>query len=107
VQRVHQRHQTLSTGPEVSAESLAVEVIANVGPGGNFLTHEHTLTYFKSQIHNTRLLNRQDFLQWEAAGSLSFDRRANLKVKDILTHHCTPELSPGVAEQVKAISAAR
>ena len=44
-------------GIEVNPETLAVDVIDRVGPGGNFLADEHTMRNFKTETWYPRLIN--------------------------------------------------
>jgi trimethylamine--corrinoid protein Co-methyltransferase len=55
-------------GIQVSEKSLAMDVIRDVGPAGEFITHEHTYQNFKNLSH-PELMNRDNRENWEAAGS--------------------------------------
>ncbi|UCE51493.1 MAG: trimethylamine methyltransferase family protein [Desulfobacterales bacterium] len=55
-------------GIQVSEKSLAMDVIRDVGPAGEFITHEHTYQSFKNLSH-PELMNRDNRENWEAAGS--------------------------------------
>ena len=44
-------------GIEVTADTLAVETIMNVGPGGSFLDNQHTRTYMRKEYFQPRLVN--------------------------------------------------
>lgn len=87
-------------GVEVSPISKAMEVIRKAGPGGNFLTEDHTLDNFKKYLHFTDMLNRYDYENWKKAGGADFGKKANEKVRRILDTHRPPELPP---ETVKAL----
>ncbi len=51
-------------GFEVNRETLAAEVIGEVGPNGTFLEHEHTLKHLRDEILPTSMFDR---LNWDAA----------------------------------------
>jgi trimethylamine--corrinoid protein Co-methyltransferase len=74
-------------GIGVTPETLAVDVIEQVGPGGHYLTQEHTRTHFKTETWFPTLIDRQMRRTWEASGGLTMAERVRAKVKDILDHH--------------------
>ena len=61
---------------EVNNETISQEVIAEVGPGGNFLTTQHTLDHFKQELWFTRLWERRPWEVWEKDGRLDVAQRA-------------------------------
>lgn len=74
-------------GMEVNSETLAMDVIKEVGPGGNFLTHEHTLKNFRKVEWFPRLTNRNKWLNWEAEGKISMRQKANEEARRILKEY--------------------
>jgi trimethylamine--corrinoid protein Co-methyltransferase len=82
-------------GIEVSAETMALEVIDQVGPDGNFLEQDHTLQHFRENWYPT-LLDRSSHAAWQKAGGLSYGQRANARVREILEGH-RPEPLPAEA----------
>jgi trimethylamine---corrinoid protein Co-methyltransferase len=88
-------------GIEVDAEHLALDVIAAVGPGGNFMTHAHTLKHMRSEYFNGNgVTDRRSRTKWEQDGRLDARERARQAVRKILS---APEFSY-VPEQIdKAI----
>jgi trimethylamine--corrinoid protein Co-methyltransferase len=91
----------LMGGVEVSEETLAVDVIDQVGPGGQFLTDDHTLRHFREDWV-PQLFDRGTYDTWVAQGSKTLGQRANDRVREILETH-VPEPLP---EEVKAKLAA-
>lgn len=78
-------------GIEVNPDTLALDVIREVGPGGEFLTHKHTLEHFKLENWDARLGNRMARDEWVESGALDIQARAREEVKRILaTHHPKP-----------------
>ena len=73
-------------GIQISEESLAMDVIRDVGPAGEFITHEHTYRHFK-QLSNPKLMNRDNRENWEAAGALDIAEVAYAKSLDILKNY--------------------
>ena len=91
-------------GIEVDENTLALDVIEEVGPGGNFIVEEHTVENFRSVLSTPKLLNRMDYDNWKNAGALTFEERANRMVKDILENHKIPKLPENVVSQINSIA---
>jgi trimethylamine--corrinoid protein Co-methyltransferase len=89
-------------GVEINQDSLALDVIDRVGPGGHFLEEDHTFRHFR---HNwfPRLLDRKSREDWEAAGSLTMRDRAVARVRTLLDHHQSPSLPASISTSLEAI----
>jgi trimethylamine--corrinoid protein Co-methyltransferase len=87
-------------GVKADSEHLAIDVIQEAGPGGQFLTHEHTMAHFR-ELWKSDLIDRASYEAWSAKGSKTLRQRIREKVKDILEHH-HPE--PLTSEKSNAIS---
>jgi trimethylamine---corrinoid protein Co-methyltransferase len=82
-------------GVDVDPEHLALEVIADVGPGGNFMIHPHTLKHMRSEYFPGNGVTDKDGLsRWEQGGRLDARERARRIVKTILDKPEEPRL-PG------------
>jgi trimethylamine--corrinoid protein Co-methyltransferase len=79
-------------GIEVTPETLALDVIDQVGPGGSYFGEKHTVRHFRQNWFPS-LLNRHNYEQWTAAGGLSLGDRTNQRVRQILQEH-QPESLP-------------
>lgn len=90
-------------GTNTSPEHLAVEVIDQVGPGGNFMGHEHTFKHFREEIWMPRCFIRYHWEQWEAKDKKLPIDIALEKVKEILSKHRPAPLPDGAAEAMTAI----
>ncbi len=90
-------------GFDVSEEKLAVHVIDSVGPGGNFLSLEHTLKHFKEEIWMSQISDRQDYKGWKNGGSKTFKDKAEEKLRWILENHRPRPLKDSVQSQVSEI----
>ena len=80
-------------GIDVDTNTLALDIIEKVGPGGNFLSEEHTFKNFKSQIFFPSLIDRNVYANWKLSGSKNIETRVNEKVKEILLNY-QPEPLP-------------
>jgi len=75
-------------GIEVNDETLALDVIDQVGPGGHFLLSDHTLRHIRSEFYYpSSVVDRQSWELWHAAGALDARQRARAIARDILAHH--------------------
>jgi trimethylamine--corrinoid protein Co-methyltransferase len=90
-------------GLAIEADQLALEVIDQVGPGGEYLSHNHTLKNFRDCLHPADILSRSDFDTWLNAGALTYGQRANRKVRQILENHVPKPLPGDRAEQIRDI----
>ncbi len=76
-------------GIAVTEDTLALDVIHNVGPGGHYLQDSHTMEHFK-EIKYSEILDRSVFAQWEAAGAKTFEQRLQASTLEKMTHHPEP-----------------
>ncbi|CAA7600555.1 trimethylamine-corrinoid protein Co-methyltransferase [Acididesulfobacillus acetoxydans] len=90
-------------GIEVNTETLAVDVIKAVGPGGNFIGEEHTLKHFRQNRINTHVLNRENLDNWELGGARTFGELANERAKELLAEHEVPSLPAEVLDRIEEI----
>ena len=92
-------------GIEVNDESLALDVIDKVGPGGNFLQEKHTLQHFRKEHWHPELMDRSNYEKWMQDGRKTLGQRASEKVKQILAEYHPKPLSPEQLSQIDAIIA--
>jgi trimethylamine--corrinoid protein Co-methyltransferase len=93
----------LTRGIEVSEETLALDVIDSVGPGGNFLMEEHTLRHFKTETWYPDLFERKIYENWVKEGKKTLTQRANEKVIDILENYKPEPLPADVQKKIRDI----
>jgi len=89
-------------GFRVNDDTLALDVIKEIGPGGHYLMHEHTLKGMKSQSQ-PELIDRQMREAWEKAGATTAYERATAKAKWILENHKPDPLPDEVLGKIRAI----
>lgn len=82
----------IGRGIAIDEEALAFDVIKEVGPQGQFLTHEHTFSHFRSEYYQPTISDRNNFQTWIENGSLPVDQRANRRWKEILDQYDEPAL---------------
>lgn len=87
----------------VNDETLAVDVIDKVGPGGHFLAEDHTFKWFRKETWLPTLISRQRYDDWKASGGKTLTQRANEKVKDILENYQPDPLPADVVKKIHGI----
>jgi trimethylamine--corrinoid protein Co-methyltransferase len=91
-------------GINLTEDTLAVDLIRSVGPGGDFLQQDHTVKYFRQELYFPNLFRRQSIEQWENAGKKMSHQLAHDKVLQILEKAGPVDLPPGVdAEMERAL----
>jgi len=89
-------------GLEVSEETLALDVIDEIGPHGDFLGTRHTKEHFREDWY-PKLLDRDNFDGWSAAGGSTLRQRARERVIEILEAHHPEPLPSDVQARIDAI----
>lgn len=90
-------------GIPVNDNKMAMEVVREVGPGGEFISHEHTYENFK-ELSKTELIDRHNRDGWMAAGGKDIVERSYEKAIDLLENHKNPSPLPeNIQNQLKEI----
>jgi len=71
-------------GIEVNDQTLALDTIREVGPGGHFVAARHTRKFMKKEHYIPALSDRDQRNDWEERGSLDTLKRATAVVEEIL-----------------------
>lgn len=93
-----------ASGISFDRDDLALDVIHQVGPGGDFLTHEHTLRHFRA-LWQPLLFDRRRHEEWAAAGHPRLGQRLREQTLAIATDHRPVPLPDPVRQQVADILA--
>jgi len=91
-------------GIPVNEETLAVDVIAKVGPGGHFLGEKHTFKHFR-KFWLPELIDRAKVDDWEAAGSKTLGDRVHEKVINLIETYEPEPIPDDVENRLKEIIA--
>jgi len=89
-------------GVEVSDETLALDVIAQAGPEGQYLNKEHTRRHFR-EMWRPGLFEREDYKAWQSRGGQTLGERAAERVEKILQEHRPEPLPDNVKAQLRRI----
>lgn len=76
--------QRFTEGIALDAESLALQVIDAVGPGGEFLSTDHTMAHFRD-FWEPSLLSRERVDDWVAAGQKRLGERLRERALDLMS----------------------
>jgi trimethylamine--corrinoid protein Co-methyltransferase len=90
-------------GITVDDETLAIDLIHGIGPGGAFTTTDHTLRHFRDELLIPDLVSHEPRESWKAAGAPDMRTRAQEKARRILAGHRPAPLTDGVAAQLDEI----
>lgn len=89
-------------GIKVDDEHLALKTIAEVGPGGTFITSAHTLNHMRTEYFSGNGVTDQNSRQsWIECGSLDTRTRAREIARKILAEEERPYLSPRLDQTIR------
>lgn len=90
-------------GGVVSHETISLETIKKVGPGGSFLTDPHTLKHL-GQHFRTTLMDRRRFDAWKKDGAKDLVVRAREKARSLLATHQPHPLPSDVSAAIRTMA---
>lgn len=90
-------------GIEINEHTLALDLIHEVGPAGEYLTRQHTFNYMR-QMSTSSLFDRRNREKWmKSSNGKDLTTRAYEKANDILNTHKPLELPHGTAIEMQGI----
>ncbi len=93
--------QRVLSGIKTDKNTLGLDVIKKVGPGGNYITEDHTVEHMMKEFFYPSLSVRCLFDIWEEQGRPSMLSRANERVIEILTHNREGVLDIALISDIK------
>jgi trimethylamine--corrinoid protein Co-methyltransferase len=94
----------LMGGIQLSPQTLALDEIDAVGPGGDYLGTRHTANHFRDAWY-PRLLDRRTYHGWVEAGQPTAIDNAREVAREALTTHSPAPLPEGALEALQGIMA--
>ncbi|RLG91370.1 MAG: hypothetical protein DRO36_04395 [Candidatus Hecatellales archaeon] len=91
----------LLEGMRIDDETLAIDLIKEVGPVGQFLNKKHTKEWWRREHVLPNVSDRSSYAEWVENGAKDIIERAKAKTREILEKH---EVLPLTEEQEKKIS---
>jgi len=99
------RVQKMVAGIDLSDEALALDIIKEVGPGGEFMTHPHTYQHMK-EMSQAKVFDRRNRQTWqELSGGLDATERAYAEADRVLAEHKPMPLPEGAMTAMDGIIA--
>jgi len=89
--------RNMLTPMTITPETIDVETIASIGPGGQYLTHPKTFQQFRN-LSQPVLFNRKDFGKWFDSGAERVDEVATKKLAERLEGYSKPPIDTGLEE---------
>ena len=87
---------------EISDETLALDLIDELGPDGSFLEADHTIAHYRERWYPA-LIDRASYAAWTARGSRTLGERAGARVDELLASHEPPPLPEAATRAIAAI----
>jgi trimethylamine--corrinoid protein Co-methyltransferase len=87
---------------EINDETLALALIDEQGPDGQFLDSDHTMAHFRERWYPT-VFECGNYDQWLAKGGLGLGERAAERAEKILAEHEIEPLPQEVQEKIRAV----
>jgi trimethylamine--corrinoid protein Co-methyltransferase len=91
-----------TAGVVVNDETLALDVIDELGPNGNYLAHDHTMRHFREPYYS-EFADKGVYSLWEENGAKSTEQKAADKIDAILQSHEPEPLPADVQRGIKEI----
>lgn len=91
----------------VDDDTLGVEAIRDVGPGGHFFGTAHTLERYETAFYHPMLADWRNYETWQEAGAQDATQRATAIWQELLESYEPPPLEPAAAEAIDGFIARR
>jgi trimethylamine--corrinoid protein Co-methyltransferase len=99
---VLQIFERLRAGIAVDESQLACDVIEELGPGGLFLAHEHTLEHFRAESFMSPMFRSQAYPTWVKLGSPSVASVATSQWQKLLEQYEDPGIYEAMDSELRA-----
>ncbi|MEM3166632.1 MAG: trimethylamine methyltransferase family protein, partial [Candidatus Methanomethylicia archaeon] len=83
-----------------SDDTLAIDLINKVGPGGHFLAQKHTREYHRREHFIPKIFNTQSYDRWFKSEFRDIRDRAREEVKRILKEHEPPPIDKTLEKEL-------
>jgi trimethylamine--corrinoid protein Co-methyltransferase len=93
----------ITRGIEVNDDTLAVDVINNVGPNGHYLKEQHTRRYYRGEFWYPNLHDRRNYEEWADMGKSTMKDRTVARVHDILASHQPSPVKPETEKVIQKV----
>jgi len=93
-------------GIKVNDDTLAFDLIKEVGPGGNFVAAKHTRRFMRREHYQPTLSDRNSREEWEAKGGRALWQNAGEKVRRLIAdprYHLPAEVRQNILSEITGI----
>jgi trimethylamine--corrinoid protein Co-methyltransferase len=91
----------IGRGVAVDEQTLAMEVIREAGPCGQFLDKDHTFEHFERELFFPRLGNRDSYDRWKEKGAAPLQQAAGQQCRQILEAYRPPDLPASIDRDLR------
>lgn len=91
----------------VDDDTMALDAMIEVGPGGHFFGAQHTLARYATVFYQPMISDWRNSGQWMEAGSPQAPQKANALWKQALAEYRQPLLDGGISSEIDAFVARR
>ncbi|MBL7174878.1 MAG: trimethylamine methyltransferase family protein [Desulfobacteraceae bacterium] len=88
-------------GIQVNDETLAFDLIKEIGPGGHFVSERHTRRHMRSELYRPQLSDRETRVEWQDNGAKDARNRAAEKATEILDGEPRSLLTKQIRDRIK------
>jgi len=99
---IAQMLKRVKRGFEFSEENLGLDVIGEIGPGGTYMMHDHTVEWMRRTALLPKIAERDTRALWEQASSLDAQARAMDALRQILGRKNQAVFSPEIEARIRA-----
>ena len=93
-----------AAGIPVDDDTLALDLLDEVGPRGDFLAEDHTIDHLRAgAVFETHFFERVPREMWETRGAPTIEQKAQEKARSILASHEVPPLPDDILRELAAI----
>jgi len=90
----------LFTPMEITAETIDVDTIKNVGVGGEYLTHPKTFEQFRN-LYQPGLFNRKTYEKWVVSGAHPISETSSQILKQRMDEYQVPSIDPDIKKEIQ------
>ncbi len=86
----------------VDAETMPIDTIAEVGPGGHFFGTAHTQARYRDAFYRPLLSDWRNYETWDEAGRPTADQKAHRLADEFLAAYEPPPMDPEIRAELRA-----
>jgi len=90
---------------EINDETLALDLIDQLGPGGSFIAEEHTVRHFRREVWIPSILDREYWAAWADGGRKTSADRVKERLESLLASYVPHPFDDNVEREVQNVVA--